>query len=468
MSILALGWWRSVLAMTTPRRVFLSHTSELRKFPADESFVAAAETAVKSARDAVTDMAYFTARDDKPAEYCRGRVRGCDIYVGLIGLRYGSPVRDQPDMSYTELEFQAATEAGLPRLVFLLDENAVLPIPPTQMLDSDPELQNRQRAFRSRLQDAGIMVTTVASPEDLKFKLLQALQESHQEEMVGQPGHGNLADAAQGGLVLSNLSVQREVSSENPQRTVRVNLLLQFRNEAEVPIEYSMKQLYLNITGTRVQIPTSSASYRIWPKSSDGYFCFLTLEPPLTGGFEGTLEYTAWYGPITAIDRYTQHYTYRIRDTLSAHNPARTEGRFWREDGGYDKRRDVDESQLETVDKKEFEPGTAGNVDVQFFTESGSWKKPPGAVSADVVIKGAGGGGSIGEDGSIIPGAEGEVVVEKLTGDKLPDAQIQIGEIGRGATLGDLRAPHGRPGYAVVITYLESSGHDDFQNPPEH
>src|SRR6266851_3408135 len=179
-------WWRSVLVMVGARRVFLSHTAELRRFPAGRSFVAAAEAAVSLAGDAVTDMAYFAARDDQPAEYCQRRVRECDVYAGLIGLRYGSPVRDRPEVSYTELEFEAATGAGLPRLVFLLDEDAALPIPQSQVLDADPGLQARQRAFRDRLAAAGVMVATVASPGELELRLLHALQESRADSTGGQ------------------------------------------------------------------------------------------------------------------------------------------------------------------------------------------------------------------------------------------------------------------------------------------
>src|SRR5215471_17192820 len=133
--------------MAGSRRVFLSHTSELREFPAGRSFVAAAEAAVARAGDSVADMAYFTAQDTKPADYCRRRVRGCDVYVGLIGLRYGSPVRDQPEVSYTELEFDTATEARLDRLVFVLDEDADLGIPPTRVFDQEAGRRDRQRAF---------------------------------------------------------------------------------------------------------------------------------------------------------------------------------------------------------------------------------------------------------------------------------------------------------------------------------
>ena len=152
-------------------QVFLSHSSELRRLPERRPFVTAAESAVKRAGHVVVDMVYFPAVDQTPADLCRATVWSADLYVVIAGFHYGSPVRDRPDVSYTELEFEAATKAGLKRLVFLLDEQAEGP----GSLFIDRKYGDEQEAFRQRLTECGVTATFVSSPDGLETALLHAL-----------------------------------------------------------------------------------------------------------------------------------------------------------------------------------------------------------------------------------------------------------------------------------------------------
>ena len=98
------------------------------------------------------------------------------MYVGVLGTRYGSPVRDKPEVSYTELEFDTATEAGLDRLVFLLDTDVDdVGIPASALIDR--EFGDRQDVFRRRVQDSGLVTGSFASPAELGQLVERSLRE---------------------------------------------------------------------------------------------------------------------------------------------------------------------------------------------------------------------------------------------------------------------------------------------------
>jgi len=162
-----------------PWRVFLSHTSELRRYPAHCSYIHHAEEGVIAAGHVPISMKHFPAVDEPPIIYDSRRVEECDIYLGIYGLRWGTPVLENPNISYTEDEFNQATAKGISRLIFIIDTNSTeLGVPPSALLD--PDHGHHQQAFLKRVLNSGLVANFFSNPYDLKGKVERSLREIEQ------------------------------------------------------------------------------------------------------------------------------------------------------------------------------------------------------------------------------------------------------------------------------------------------
>ncbi len=91
-------------------------------------------------------MKQFGARDAPIHDFNRARVQECQLFLGIVGHLHGS-CPEGSAQSYTELEFAAAVEGELPRLMFLASDDFPLA---ADLRESD-EKNARQGAFRRRV-----------------------------------------------------------------------------------------------------------------------------------------------------------------------------------------------------------------------------------------------------------------------------------------------------------------------------
>ncbi|MCP5050116.1 MAG: SUMF1/EgtB/PvdO family nonheme iron enzyme, partial [bacterium] len=86
----------------------------------------AAAKAVRRLGHHTIAMEDYVASDQRPVEKCLQDVRSSDVYIGIFAWRYGY-IPPGYDKSITHLEYDTARKAGIPCLIFLLDEKAKWP-----------------------------------------------------------------------------------------------------------------------------------------------------------------------------------------------------------------------------------------------------------------------------------------------------------------------------------------------------
>jgi formylglycine-generating enzyme required for sulfatase activity/predicted Ser/Thr protein kinase len=102
-------------------RIYISSTYEDLKKERE-----AAAKAVRRLGHQPVYMEDYVAGPQRPVEKCLQDVRSCDIYIGIFAWRYGF-IPDGYDKSITHLEYEAANKAGIPCLIFLMDQEAPWP-----------------------------------------------------------------------------------------------------------------------------------------------------------------------------------------------------------------------------------------------------------------------------------------------------------------------------------------------------
>ena len=147
-------------------KIFVSSTFEDMIF-----YRNAVADAITSLEHLPIGMEHFVSSPDKSLDVCLSDVRRCNIYVLLVGMRYGSIDKDS-GKSYTELEYDEAIRCNIPVLAFIIDENEC-PILP-KFFD-DGEKAEKLKAFKKRLYDSH-MASRFKSPDDLKQLAIRAIE----------------------------------------------------------------------------------------------------------------------------------------------------------------------------------------------------------------------------------------------------------------------------------------------------
>jgi Domain of unknown function (DUF4062) len=125
----------------------------------------------------VIGMEQYVAEGNKPFYRCQEDVRIADLYVIIVGWRYGYIPVDQPvpgGLSITELEYREAVAAGKAILAFLLDPDAPWPLNRVDAMGALTDAGVNITRFRSLL-GTNYLAGMFRTPDDLASQVAAAV-----------------------------------------------------------------------------------------------------------------------------------------------------------------------------------------------------------------------------------------------------------------------------------------------------
>jgi len=93
-------------------------------------------------------MERFGAQALTPADVIADQVQSCDLYIGILGYRYGSLVPGM-NVSFTEYEYRLARDMDVDSIFFVADDANFLATP--GMIDTDPQSRAQLERFKTEI-----------------------------------------------------------------------------------------------------------------------------------------------------------------------------------------------------------------------------------------------------------------------------------------------------------------------------
>ena len=156
-----------------------------------EDYRTAALKLLRRSEYTVIAMEDYVAAHARPLEKCLRDVASCDLYICIVGFRYGfipTEKENKSRLSITELEYEQAQKFNRPTLLFLLSE-------PTSMQsigEEDREKLDKLSRFK-RIIGLGHVISFIDDPSDLTEKLAASLH-NWQLQAAGLYSLPNLSD----------------------------------------------------------------------------------------------------------------------------------------------------------------------------------------------------------------------------------------------------------------------------------
>lgn len=191
-------------------------------------------------------LEYLSADTQPPLDTCLEEIVNSDIFILLIGWRYGY-IPEGCEKSVVELEYQTAIEKNIPALCYIIDDNYPLPAKFIDTSDSAVKL----RKFKERVKNDKF-VKYFGSPDDLAQKITADLSFCYQRIM-----HTPMSEIAKD--VISKIQIDQKLQNCERDNAIYVSTINSLRKKIEniVPAEpiWSTRNFKIDTTLGFVLIP---------------------------------------------------------------------------------------------------------------------------------------------------------------------------------------------------------------------